>query len=192
MKYYVYVFLRKDRYSPYYVGKGCGVRCFQTGGRCVNKPPRDRIVKIKENLTEEESFELERTLIKFWGRKDEGGILYNTTDGGEGTCGWNPPSHWRENRSKIMTENNPFRGKTHTQEVREHLSKEKKGRVWVTNGSTDMMVFPTDIPDGYHRGRTKQNNPNPMNTLGMFWVTNGTDTKMVREVPKGYWKGRTL
>ena len=87
-KYYVYVFLREDRYTPYYVGKGQGNRCFVK--RKSNNPPqdRDRIVKVKENLTEEESLELEKLLIKFWGRKDIGtGILHNHTDGGEGTSG---------------------------------------------------------------------------------------------------------
>jgi hypothetical protein len=91
-KYYVYVFLREDRYTPYYVGKGSGNRCYSNvkrgNGRRVPSD-KSRVVKIKENLTEEESFDLEKILILFWGRKDTGtGILYNRTDGGEGTSGY--------------------------------------------------------------------------------------------------------
>ncbi len=87
-RFYVYVFLREDRYTPYYVGKGTGRRCFVK--RNGTNPPRDRdrIVKVKENLSEEESFELEKLLIKFWGRKDNNtGILHNLTDGGDGVSG---------------------------------------------------------------------------------------------------------
>ena len=89
--FYVYVFLREDRYSPYYVGKGTGYRDTSKVGRSLCPPPkdRDRIVRIKEGLTEEESFQLEKTLIKFWGRKDIGtGVLYNLTDGGDGVSGY--------------------------------------------------------------------------------------------------------
>lgn len=91
-----------------------------------------------------------------------------------------------------MLEDNPFKGQTHTQETRQHLSKKKKGRVWVTNGTDDKMVFPDDIPAGYKRGRVTQNKINPMNTKGMFWVTNGTESKLVREVPEGFVKGRKV
>ena len=52
------------------------------------------------------------------------------------------------------------------------------------------MVFPDDIPDGYKSWRVTQNTINPMNTKGMFWVTNGKENKMVRDVPEGFVKGR--
>ena len=84
-KFYVYVFLRQDRFSPYYVGKGCGRRAWSNTGRKVRVPSKDRVVIIKDKLTEEEAFQLERTLIKFWGRKCLGeGVLLNLSEGGEG------------------------------------------------------------------------------------------------------------
>ena len=87
-KFYVYVFLREDRQTPYYVGKGSGNRCYSQRERIVPSPSKDRIIILKENLTEEEAFELEITMIKFWGRLDNGtGVLRNRTRGGEGTVG---------------------------------------------------------------------------------------------------------
>lgn len=192
-EYYVYVFLREDRYSPYYVGKGKGNRCY-SNRRVIPRPQdKSRIVKVKEGLTEDESLELEKLLILFWGRKDIGtGILHNLQDGGDGTSGWNPTPEWREKKRKHMLEHNHFKGQTHPQETRDTLSKKKKGRIWVTNGKTDMMVFPDDVPDGYKRGRVRQNKINPMNTKGMFWVNNGKEVKMVREIPEGFVRGRKV
>ncbi len=82
-KFYVYAYLREDRYSPYYIGKGCGKRCYYKSGKNC-KPPKDksRIIIIKDNLLEDGAFELEEVLINFWGRKCDGGILLNISPGG--------------------------------------------------------------------------------------------------------------
>jgi hypothetical protein len=70
-KYYVYAYLREDRYSPYYIGKGSGFRDTNKRklGLAQRPPDRDRIVRIKENLTEQEALSLEIELIRFWGKK---------------------------------------------------------------------------------------------------------------------------
>ena len=85
--YYVYQYIREDG-SPYYIGKGKGNRAY-INNRSTPKPPEiDRIILIKENLTEEEAFDLECKLIALYGRKDLGtGILRNLTNGGEGVSG---------------------------------------------------------------------------------------------------------
>lgn len=85
-RFYVYAYLRENRYSPYYIGKGTGKRCFQNYNRKGTPTPKDksRIVIIKNQLTEEESFELEVKLIRFYGRKCDGGILNNFSIGGRG------------------------------------------------------------------------------------------------------------
>ena len=86
-RFYVYYYLRPDG-SPYYVGKGSGNRVSVSSRRGCQKPSDEYITIVKDDLTEEESFGLEMTLIKFWGRKDNGtGILRNLTDGGEGCSG---------------------------------------------------------------------------------------------------------
>jgi hypothetical protein len=81
-KYYVYEYLREDG-SPYYIGKGSGFRAYCK--RPYRPKDKSRIKIIKDNLTEEEAFNLEINLIEQYGRQDLGtGILKNKTDGGEG------------------------------------------------------------------------------------------------------------
>jgi len=48
-------------------------------------PPRERVLILKKNLTEEEAFRHEIYMIAIYGRKDlRTGILHNFSDGGEG------------------------------------------------------------------------------------------------------------
>ena len=98
--YYVYSYLREDE-TPYYIGKGQRWRMNQKHNN-VGMPPRERRVKLKENLTEEEAHQYEIELIKKYGRKglDEGGILRNTSIGGEGFTKWRT----LEERKKVKSE----------------------------------------------------------------------------------------
>jgi hypothetical protein len=88
-RFYTYAYLRGDR-TPYYIGKGNGIRAYKKGKGEI-RPPKDktRIIFLKQNLTEEESFKHEIYMISVFGRKDLGtGILHNRTDGGEGSSGF--------------------------------------------------------------------------------------------------------
>jgi len=98
--YYVYAYLRAKESergpigSPYYIGKGKGLRAY-SHSRSGRKPPRDRsqIVILSDNLSEEEAFAKEKALIAFYGRVSTGGCLHNLTDGGEGVAG----ATWKRN-----------------------------------------------------------------------------------------------
>ena len=97
--FYTYAYLREDR-TPYYIGKGTGNRIYDK--RRTFKLPKDksRIIFLKQNLTEEESFRHEIYMIAVFGRKDNGtGILRNLTDGGEGVS--NPSEETRKKKAEI-------------------------------------------------------------------------------------------
>lgn len=74
--------------SPYYVGKGRGMRAYSKDHRV--RPPVDNsmIVLVARDLSESSAFAEEKRLIVVYGRIDNGtGCLRNLTDGGEGASG---------------------------------------------------------------------------------------------------------
>ena len=134
--------------SPYYVGKGKGVRAFNHTGHGLRTPKnKHSIVMVANGLTEAEAFARERTLIAQYGRLDQGtGCLRNRTDGGEGASGHR---HSAETKEKLRLANvglqksaetraklsrakrgkpNPHRGYPHSQEQRAKVSARLKGR----------------------------------------------------------------
>jgi hypothetical protein len=92
---YVYKHIRKDNNQVFYVGigadnKGKYSRAYslrRNGFWHIIKNKSDYLVEIVyDNITWEEACNIEKTLIKKYGRKDLGeGTLCNLTDGGEGT-----------------------------------------------------------------------------------------------------------
>ena len=123
MHYYTYAYLREDK-TPYYIGKGKGNRLYKRGSR-VFAPPKDksRIIFLKKNLTETEAFRHEIYMISVFGRKDLGtGILYNMTNGGDGTSGWVPSEEYRKKMSEAK------KGKTHSEDSKKKMSVAQKGK----------------------------------------------------------------
>jgi hypothetical protein len=121
--YYVYIFLdqRKSgswiyknhefKYQPFYVGKGKQRRLIShfNDSSLNSKSHKNSLIKkiinntgelpihirLYENLSENNAFEIERDLINFFGRKSDGGILANETLGGEGHSGYNYPKIYK-------------------------------------------------------------------------------------------------
>jgi hypothetical protein len=129
-EYYTYAYLREDG-TPYYIGKGIGYRLTNNSSRKGLKCPKDksRVIKLKQNLTEEEAFRHEIYMIAVYGRKDLGkGILHNRTNGGDGASG----RIQTDKTKKLMSEkasgaNNPMYGKPHTEEHKQKISNSLKG-----------------------------------------------------------------
>jgi len=142
MIYYTYAFLREDR-TPYYIGKGKGNRAYRRRDKGI-KPPKDKskILILKQNLTEEESFRHEVYMIAVFGRKDLGtGILHNRTDGGDGASGAVVSDETRRKMSEALKGkprskeirrkiSEAHKGKTHSEESRRNMSESQKGKTF--------------------------------------------------------------
>jgi|SRR5579864_132021 len=131
VQFYAYLWLREDR-TPYYAGKGCGNRAFIKGVGHRQYPPLDRLrVILFPQASEAKAFELERALIRFFGRKDLGtGCLRNVTEGGEGISGYRHTSAAKQSMARKRLGNKNGVGAVRTPEFKARLSKMHQGKKW--------------------------------------------------------------
>lgn len=164
--FYVYVWIRNDINEPFYVGKGKGRRCYDK--RRKNKFLDDvmgylertgvgyTVIKLKENMTELEAYDLEKETISLY--KSQGYKLANIMPGGEGgdyvssltpeekaeysskmseACmGKNKGNKHTDEAKKKMSEAaskrvgelNPFYGHRHTEETKKKLAEINTGK----------------------------------------------------------------
>lgn len=73
-----------------------------------------------------------------------------------------------------------------------HTKNSQFNTSWINNGKTNKKIKNVNLDEylglGWKKGRL-MNQALPTNK-GMFWVTNGVENKMVKEIPDGYWKGK--
>jgi hypothetical protein len=98
--FYTYAYLRKDG-TPYYIGKGSGNRLF-SNKHSVNLPDKGRIIYLKRNITENEALKHEEYMIKIYGRKIDGGLLYNISLGGKGNSKYFTEEDRKKSRKKSL------------------------------------------------------------------------------------------
>jgi hypothetical protein len=212
MHYYTYAYLREDK-TPYYIGKGQGKRIYSK--QKYIKPPKDksRIIYLKQNLTEEQSFKHEIYMIDVFGRKDLGtGILHNRTYGGEGPSGALRSDETRrklseagkghivseETRKKLSDanrgENNPNYGKTRSEETIKKQSVSMSGEKHPNFGKTTSEETKKRMSDANKNPSEKIRRRMSEATKGTKWWHDGCgNRKRMIECPGDGWKpGRKL
>lgn len=134
-KFYIYAHINLSNDEIFYIGKGCGNRSNKTTNRSefwnniVSKYGYD-ILLIEEELTEEESFELEKYYINKIGRRDLGlGTLVNMTDGGEGSSNISESTRYKHSVNNTG-DGNPFYGKKHNEESRSKIRESRSKQVF--------------------------------------------------------------
>jgi hypothetical protein len=156
-EYYTYAYLQNDGF-PYYIGKGKGCRLYDHRGKNFNPPKdRSRIIKLKQNLTEEEAFKHEIYMIAIFGKKCDGtGILMNIADGGNAPptmYGDNSPTKRPEVRAKIGASNKKsLKGRSIPKEIRQKISNAHKERL--KNNPRPMSYYTENLKKMAERNRT--------------------------------------
>lgn len=155
-EYYTYAYLKNDG-SPYYIGKGKINRLYDHRGKNCNPPKdRSRIIKLKQNITEEEAFKHEIYMIALFGKKcDNTGILMNIADGGNAPptyYGEDSPTKRPEVRAKIGAAN---KGRLKGKKIPEERRK-KQSNTWkekLKNNPRPMSYYTENLKKMAERNR---------------------------------------
>jgi hypothetical protein len=190
--FYTYAWVREDR-TPYYIGKGHGNRAYDKSRQFC--PPRDRILILKQGLSESEAFSHEKYMIFIFGRKDLGtGILRNLTNGGDGASG---AVRSDETRSSIRE---TLSGVALTETRKRNISKSKKGtRVFTNLETKEQKHFKEDPGFPWVLGEPEENkrkksitktgplNPN-FGKPAKWWVNELGQTRWAEKPPGPEWQ----
>ena len=196
MHYYTYAYLREDR-TPYYIGKGKGNRAYRRRDKGI-KPPKDKskILILKQNLTEEESFRHEVYMIAVFGRKDLGtGILHNKTNGGDGVSGAVVSDETRRKMSEALKGkprskeirrkiSESHKGKTHSEESRRNMSESQKGKTF----SEETKRKLSESQKGKNHSEETRRKMSEARKGKKWWNDGCGNCKMMLECPGDGWR----
>lgn len=168
-QFYVYLHKKPDG-TPFYVGKGTGNRAYAFAKRStwhkniVAKYGRQNIIiEIINCINESQAFDLEKIYIKQL--KNDGVMLVNLTDGGEGCAGLKrgpqSPEHKRKN-GDARKGNTYRRGSKHTPEAIEKMRQAKLGKKF----TEEQRVHHSLVRFG------KPQSTRGIGLAGVCWVTN--------------------
>lgn len=106
-----------------------------------------------------------------------------------------------EKQQKTRDKHGPY---THTEDTKQKLrkpiteetrrkrlanpSRPTKDHIWINDGTNEKLHL-GECLDGWSIGRLYI--PTPPSQKGKFWITNGTENKMVNEMPDGWTRGRS-
>ena len=153
--FYTYAFLREDG-TPYYIGKGSGRRAYVKRGRTIRAPAdNNRVIILKNNLTEDEAFKHERYMISILSD------LRNLTEGGEGSAGRimseeqkeNLSTYWKGKKNPGQSERMKVNNPQSNPVTRRKNSETNKGRP----KSEEWKAKMREIMKGKNKGKTPWN-----------------------------------
>lgn len=198
MKYYVYAYVDSKleenisfndiifTHRPVYIGKGKNNRMldhfkdrkrFKTYfynklNKMILEENTPIVIKLKEFDNEQDAIKMEVDLIRFLGKKKNGGLLYNITDGGDGVSGYVYTDEQREERRIISIkinskqyfpdtkgENHPMFGKKHNQssidKMIESRTGTKQSEEWIEKRAAKLRGIPLSQE---HREKLSESN----------------------------------
>lgn len=138
-QFYCYIYYRKNKTTPFYVGKGKGNRAYKLNDHniwvrnIVEKDGKENInIEIIKCNDEKSAFNLEIRWIAIF--KSDGYILCNKTDGGDGVSGYKQSE---EHKSKISK---AHKGKKLSEEHKAKLSISGKGYGQALSEETKLKI----------------------------------------------------
>lgn len=165
-KFYVYEIIDPKTNLPFYVGKGSGKRYLHHIADSKREKPYDtnmhKINKIRKILNEGlepviniifrtedemEALNYESELIKKYGRiVDDTGILTNLRDSDSNLSGYTYKS-----KRNYLAENNPFYGKSHSEETKKKLRDKLSGKNSPRYGKTNSEKQKNAAREGFKK-----------------------------------------
>jgi hypothetical protein len=162
MKYYVYAYLDSKleenisfdditfMLRPIYIGKGKNNRMldhfkdrkrfntyfYNKLNKMILEENTPMVIKLKEFDNEQDAIKMEVDLIRFLGKKKNGGLLYNITDGGDGVSGYVYTDRVREKMRNFAISNNFYLNFPQNQRGENHPMFGKKHK----QSSIDKMI----------------------------------------------------
>jgi hypothetical protein len=159
---YIYKHIRKDTKEVFYIGIGSDSnykRAKDTNGRNLHwkniiKKTEYGVEIIKDNILWHTACQLEKELIKKYGRKDlNEGTLVNMTDGGEGVNNLIISNETRQKLSELH-KGKP-KSEEHKQKMRKPKSEEHKQKIGISGKGRKATNETKQKMKDYHTGRLR-------------------------------------
>ena len=191
LEYYVYMYVRNNG-VPYYVGMGKKNRAYHKhmrGRQTFTPTDVNRIVIAETKLTQVGAWAIERRLIRWWGRKKDGGTLINIHPGGPSYAPAGDDHYSRVNppsREIIDKRAAALRGVPKSASHRANISKGRRGIVFTDQQVEKIRQARLGTTQSDH---TKQKRIATMSTLK--WYNNGiTSCRCATDPGDGWTPGR--